>query len=105
MELYEKHIFVCINERPADNPKGCCFAKDALSVFQKFRAEITARNLKGKVQATKSGCLASCETGPNIVIYPEGVWYKEVTENDVEEIMDEHIIKGNIVERLRRFPA
>lgn len=34
MELYEKHIFVCINERPADNPKGCCFAKDALSVFK-----------------------------------------------------------------------
>ncbi|KAA3662338.1 MAG: (2Fe-2S) ferredoxin domain-containing protein [Calditrichaeota bacterium] len=105
MDRYEKHIFVCINERPADNPKGCCSTKHSMKIFQKFRSEISARDLKGKVCATKSGCLASCETGPNIVIYPEGVWYNNVTEKDVPEIIDEHIIKGNIVDRLKRSPS
>ncbi|KAA3616220.1 MAG: (2Fe-2S) ferredoxin domain-containing protein [Calditrichaeota bacterium] len=105
MEKYEKHIFVCVNERTEDNPKGSCFNKNSLNVFQKFRKEITTRDLKKTVCASKSGCLASCSDGPTVVVYPEGVWYKNVSENDVAEILEEHILGDRPVERLRHFPT
>ncbi len=105
MDRYDKHIFVCINERPADNPKGSCSASDALQVFQKFRREITERGLKKRMCASKVGCLAACVAGPIVVIYPEGIWYQKVTVDDVCEIMEEHVLNGTPVERLRHYPA
>lgn len=105
MDRYEKHIFVCINERPADSPKGSCSASDSMQVFQKFRAEITERNLKGRVCASKSGCLAACASGPMVVVYPEGVWYQKVMPADVCEIIEQHVLNGEPVERLRYRPA
>lgn len=104
MDKFSKHIFVCVNERPADHPKGCCLANNGLEVFQTFRAIISGRELKGKVSATKSGCLGECATGAIVVIYPEGVWYSRVAPEDVLEIIDKHILHNQIVTRLLLFP-
>ncbi len=98
--MYRHHIFVCVNERPPENPKGCCAAKGSKNLREFFKLEITKRGLKGEVRANNSGCLDTCEFGPSVVIYPEGVWYTIRTEQDVLDILDRHIGEGEVVERL-----
>ena len=56
---------------------------------------------EGKVRINSSGCLDRCEQGPCIVVYPEGTWYTYVDKEDIDEIIDEHLVKGRVVERLR----
>lgn len=58
-------------------------------------------NGAGKIRINKSGCLDRCSEGPCVVVYPEGVWYTYVDVQDIDEIIDRHLIKGEIVERLR----
>lgn len=101
MQRFEHHIFICINERAPDNPKGCCSAKGSAAIAEKFKEELYRRGLKGKVRANKAGCLDACERGPSVVVYPEGVWYQRVTVDDVIEIIESHILGGKPVERLR----
>jgi (2Fe-2S) ferredoxin len=62
--------------------------------------EIDDRELSSEVMVTNTGCLAICDKGPVVIVYPEGVWYGSVTPDDVEEIMDSHIEGGKPVERL-----
>jgi (2Fe-2S) ferredoxin len=100
MAKFEKHIFVCTNQRPEGNPKGCCDPKGAGELHQLFKVAVARRGLKGKVRANKSGCLDQCEHGPTVVVYPEAVWYGGVTAADVEEIVESHIVGGRPVERL-----
>ena len=101
MAPFEKHIFVCGNQRPAGHPRGCCDPAGEAALQKVFKQKLAERGLKGRVRANQSGCLDQCEHGPNIVIYPEGVWYGDVTASDVDEIIDRHIIGGDPVERLR----
>lgn len=101
MSRYQKHIFVCQNERPAGHPKGCCLEKDSSGVHALLKSTANARGLNATVRVNKSGCLDACEFGISIVVYPDGIWYGGVTKNDVEEIIDSHIIGGKPVERLR----
>ena len=100
MGRFQKHIFICINERPKDHPKGCCLHKGSAEVREKFKKELQKLGLASMVRANNSGCLDACEFGASVVVYPEGVWYGGVTVNDVDVIIQEHILKGNIVERL-----
>ena len=97
---YQRHIFICTNRRSDDDPKGSCAQKGSEDIRSAFKRELYARGLKTIVRANKSGCLDVCEQGPNVVIYPEGVWYSHVTLNDVVEIVERHIIRGEVVERL-----
>ena len=62
-----------------------------------FKQKLAERGLKGKVRANQSGCLDQCEHGPNLVVYPDAVWYGHVTEADVDEIIESHIIGGKPV--------
>ena len=55
----------------------------------------------GKVRVNKAGCLDRCAAGPVAVVYPEGVWYTYVDEQDIDEIIEEHLQRGRVVERLR----
>lgn len=55
----------------------------------------------GKVRINKAGCLDRCEEGPVVVVYPEGVWYTYVDQNDIDEIIESHLCDGKVVERLR----
>ena len=70
-------------------------------MHQAFKKAVSVRGLKGRVRANRAGCLDQCEHGPNVVIYPEAVWYGHVTPADVDEILDSHILNGRPVERLR----
>ena len=65
-----------------------------------LKQKLAARGLKAKVRANKAGCLDQCEHGPNIVVYPEQVWYGRVTIADLDEIIESHIVGGKPVARL-----
>ena len=101
MPKFERHIFICMNERPPENPRGCCAGKDAEAVKLAMKEEIGKRGLKGKLRANEAGCLNQCALGVTVVVYHEQVWYGHVTVADVKEIFDRHIEKGEVVERLR----
>jgi (2Fe-2S) ferredoxin len=100
MPKFEKHIFVCTNQRPVGNPRGSCDPSGNGELHQAFKVAIARRGLKGKVRANKAGCLDQCEHGPNVVVYPEAIWYGSVSVNDVDEIVDSHILGNRPVERL-----
>ena len=101
MPKFEHHIFICTNQREPGHPRGSCNQDGTGELHQLFKAGVSRRGLKGKVRANKSGCLDQCEHGPNVVVYPEAVWYGHVTPADVDEILDAHIVGGKPVERLR----
>jgi (2Fe-2S) ferredoxin len=105
MPKFEHHIFVCGNQRPAGHPRGCCDPLGQAGLQKLFKEKLAARGLKGKVRANQSGCLDQCEHGPTVVVYPEAVWYGRVTEADIDEIIDSHIVGGKPVERLVLAPA
>jgi (2Fe-2S) ferredoxin len=100
MPSFQRHVFVCVNERPPGNPKGCCKAKGADQVRDEFKKRLYELGLKGQVRANNSGCLDQCANGVTVVVYPEQVWYGHVTVADVPEIIERHILKGEFVERL-----
>src|ERR1700748_2526576 len=101
MPKFEKHIFVCGNQRPPGNPRGCCDPSGQAKLQKSFKQKLAQLGLKSRVRANQSGCLDQCEHGPTVVVYPEAVWYGGVRESDVDEIVDSHIIGGRPVERLR----
>jgi (2Fe-2S) ferredoxin len=101
MPVLERHVFVCVNERAPDNPKGCCSARDAAEVRSRLKELTFKAGLRGKVRVNTAGCLDQCAHGVTIVVYPEAVWYGRVTPEDVEELFHEHVENGRPVERLR----
>lgn len=94
------HIFVCTSCRINGQQKGFCYSKGAVDLVQRFMEEIDDRDLSGEVMITNTGCFGICEKGPIVVVYPEGVWYGNVTEDDVETIVEQHIEGGLVVEEL-----
>ncbi len=97
--FYRSHVFCCVNRRADGHPRGCCENKGA----SKLRAHLKARVKKlgvRNVRINASQCLDRCELGPTMVIYPEGVWYTYRTIEDLDEILERHIVKGERVERL-----
>jgi (2Fe-2S) ferredoxin len=100
MPTLRRHVFVCVNERSPDNPKGCCKAKGAEQVRARLKSELATRGLRGLIRANNAGCLDQCEHGVTVLVYPEQVWYGGVTVDDVPEIIDRHLIGGEYVERL-----
>ena len=100
MPHFERHVFVCENERASGHPRGCCAAKGARDVRARLKRLIHAHGLEDRVRANQSGCLDQCERGVTVVVYPEGVWYGGVTVDDVDEIFQSHLVHGVVVERL-----
>jgi (2Fe-2S) ferredoxin len=98
---YERHVFVCVNERPPEDPRGCCAAKGGVAVHKAFKEEVAKRGLRGRVRANSAGCLDACAFGVAVVIYPEGIWYRGVTVADVPEIVEKTLIQGERIERLK----
>jgi (2Fe-2S) ferredoxin len=98
--MYKRHVFVCINERPKDHPRGCCLEKGGDEVRDALKSALTARGLHRAVRANAAGCLDACAHGVSLVVYPEGIWYGGVTVADVPEIIERTIINGEVIERL-----
>ena len=101
MSHFEHHVFFCCNQR--DEGEMCCNNLGATEAQTYAKDRINQLKLKGKgnIRINKSGCMGRCEEGPVIVVYPEGVWYSYVDTDDVEEIIQEHLIHGRIVDRLK----
>ena len=103
MSYYARHVFFCCNqrtegERPSCNAKG---AAAEMRDYAKKRTKELGLAGPGKTRINQAGCLDRCEEGPCVVVYPDGVWYTYVDRADVEEIIQEHVLNGRIVERLR----
>jgi (2Fe-2S) ferredoxin len=104
-QVYEKHIFACFTQRPPTHPRGSCGAKGAQPLWERLGAKLESEGLMAKVGLTGSGCLGFCSAGPLMVIYPEGVWYQPKTTDDLDEIVESHVKKGKLVERLVVVPS
>jgi 3-hydroxy-5-methyl-1-naphthoate 3-O-methyltransferase len=98
MQPFQYHIFACDQKKPDGAP--CCSARGSADVLAALRREVGKAGLEDTVQITTSGSLGLCERGPNLVVYPEGVWYSGVTPADVPEIVREHFQGGRPVARL-----
>lgn len=100
---YARHLFFCCNRREADAARPCCAARGAERVraYAKERVKALGLNAPGGVRVNLAGCLDRCEFGPLLVVYPEGVWYQYLDEDDIDEIISSHVQRGEIVERLR----
>ena len=86
------HFLICTG--------GGCIASGALDVSEAVRAELVTRELAGEVEVIETGCLGPCVQGPVALVYPDGVFYQNVHVEDVPELVEEHLLKGRIVERL-----
>lgn len=97
---YKHHIFFCLNQR-ADGA-ACCQDNGAEAVFDYMKSQVKKLGLRGqgKVRVNRAGCLDRCGEGPVIVVYPEAVWYTFVDQEDIDEIINSHLINGEVVKRL-----
>ena len=100
MSYYKRHLFFCTNVRENGI---CCDDHDALAMrnYAKQRTKDLGIAGQGGVRVNISGCLDRCSEGPVAVVYPEGVWYTYENKEDVDEIIDNHLVDGRIVERLQ----
>jgi (2Fe-2S) ferredoxin len=96
---YDKHIFICNNQR-APGEKKSCGDECGLNLVKEFKRVMKEKGLNKNMRAQRTGCLDACEYGPSLVVYPEGVFYGGVTVNDVPEIVNEHLLNNRVVERL-----
>ncbi|MCC7293996.1 MAG: (2Fe-2S) ferredoxin domain-containing protein [Phycisphaerales bacterium] len=101
MSKFERHVFVCNNERAPGDARGCCAERGGAAVRERLKTEVAARGLKGRVRVNQAGCLDQCEHGVTVVVYPEQVWYGFVKPEDAVEIVEEHLLHNRPVTRLR----
>lgn len=96
----EKIILVCNNQRPPGHPRGSCLEKGSRDVTTELSEALDERDLFGKVSLAATGCIGPCSYGPVIAIMPDNVWYKNVSKDDINEIIEDHIVGGKTVDRL-----
>ena len=102
--FFDCHVFVCTNTRPPGHERGSCARRGAVELRDYMKDKAKEIGLKN-VRVNSAGCLDRCELGPDLVIYPEGVWYHYDTKEDVDEILIEHLQKGGRVKRLMLDPS
>ena len=92
MQFYRSHVLVCAGT-------GCTSSGSAV-LFDEFEQRLKDAGIENEVKVVKTGCFGLCAEGPIVVVYPEGAMYCRVTKTDVQEIVEEHLVKGRIVKRL-----
>jgi len=100
MSYYRYHVFFCTNQR--EDGSACCQNFNARETRNYAKDRIKTLGLAGKggVRINIAGCMDRCSQGPIIAVYPEGIWYTYVDNDDIDEIIEEHLVNGRIVERL-----
>ena len=92
MELYRSHVLVC-------GGTGCSSSGSA-KLIERFEDQLKEKGLDKEVKVVRTGCFGLCEAGPVVIVYPEGTFYSRVKEEDVDEIVSEHLLKGRKVQHL-----
>ncbi len=101
-QFYDKHVFFCTNQR--EDGSDCCNNHGAMKARNYVKDKIRELGISGsdnKIRINSAGCMDRCDDGPVLVVYPEGVWYTYVDEQDLDEIIESHLKNGKIVERLK----
>jgi (2Fe-2S) ferredoxin len=96
-----RHVLVCTNVRPPDNPKGSCGPKGADELVDRLKALVRERGLDAEVIVNRTSCLKHCSRGITVAVQPDNVWYAQVTAGDLEELCTSHLGGGREVSRLR----
>jgi (2Fe-2S) ferredoxin len=105
MAPFQHHVFFCTNERSAEDPKGSCVHKGATALHAHAKEACHRAGLKGTVRVNKAGCLDACAQGPVVVVYgekdpPGGIWYTLRTADDVDQVVQQHLLAGQPVSHL-----
>lgn len=95
MGQYRTHVFVCTNG------PYCGFDGNVEGLLSRLKQRVAEAGLGSEVRINRAGCLNQCGHGPNVVVYPDDVWYNGVQVEDADEVFEEHIVRGRPVERLR----
>lgn len=82
---YFAHVFVCTNDRAGER-KSCAEAKSRL-LKAGLKEAVESKGWKGRVRVSESGCLGVCAEGPNVMIYPQKLWFSGVAPDDVDAIV------------------
>ena len=90
--MIRSHVLIC-------GGTGCT-SSGSITLRDKLAEELKAKGLDEEVKIVMTGCFGLCALGPIMIVYPEGTFYSRVTVDDVPEIVDEHLMKGRIVDRL-----
>jgi (2Fe-2S) ferredoxin len=101
MSYYERHVFFCLNRR--DDGVACCTDHGAEAMFEYTKRKIKGLDLNGagKIRINRAGCFDRCGEGPLLVVYPEAIWYTFIDQDDIDEIIESHLLRGVEVERLK----
>lgn len=99
MSHFERHVFFCCNQRAKG--ETCCNNHGASDMLAYAKDRARKAGAPANVRINRAGCLGRCDQGPVMVVYPEAVWYTYIDAEDIDEIVDEHILAGRVVERLK----
>ena len=91
---YRQHVFVCTNGA------FCPFDGDTEQLFKRLKARVATADLQNEIRINRAGCLNQFGHGPNLVVYPDAVWYAHVQPDDADEIFESHLLAGRPLERL-----
>lgn len=95
------HVFICTSCRLNGEQKGFCSQKGSTDLVKRLMESIEENDLSGDVVVTNTGCFGICSRGPIMVVYPEGVWYGNLSESDIDTIVEKHFEGGKPVDALR----
>ena len=91
----KRHMFLCVGDK-------CCKAEDGMKTWEYLKERCRSQDaMDAGVYRSKAGCLRICREGPVAVVYPEGIWYRDVTPDVCKRIVEEHLIQGKIVEEFK----
>ena len=90
--MIRSHVLIC-------GGTGCT-SSGSMKIISKFSEELAKQGLSDEIKVVQTGCFGLCALGPVVIVYPEGTFYSRVTEEDVPEIVEEHLLKGRLVQRL-----
>jgi (2Fe-2S) ferredoxin len=88
MTLPHHQILVCLNERPPESPKGSCKPKGSEELYKRIREVVHLRGMKREVAVNSTSCLKCCPFGPTVSVWPEGIYYGQMTPDRVEALLD-----------------
>lgn len=100
----KRRIYICDSHKPKVHGGGCCSDKGSHHLLKEFAQTLSRHNLHGSVELIPTTCLSQCLTGVSVRVWPDQIYYGKVKPEDIETIIQEHIIEGNPVDRLRIEP-